>query len=36
VVQFATESGKVPECDKRMLQGVTQKLLVRTPPLLRS
>jgi len=29
-VQFATENGKAPECDKMMLQGVTQKLLVRT------
>ena len=33
-VQFATETGRAPECDKKMLQGVTQKLLVRTPPLL--
>ena len=27
-VSFVTENGKAPECDKRMLQGVTQKLLV--------
>ncbi|KAH7227138.1 class I glutamine amidotransferase-like protein [Fusarium redolens] len=26
-VQFATESGKTPECDKRMMEGVTGKLL---------
>ncbi|KAE9369943.1 class I glutamine amidotransferase-like protein [Stipitochalara longipes BDJ] len=26
-VQFATESGKAPECDKKMLRGITQKLL---------
>jgi hypothetical protein len=29
-VQLATENGKVPECDKKMLTGITQKLLVRT------
>ena len=28
-VHFATETGKKPECDKKMLQGITQKLLVR-------
>lgn len=28
-VQFATENGKAPECDKKMLEGLTQKLLVR-------
>jgi putative intracellular protease/amidase len=27
-VTFATETGKAPECDKKMLEGVTQKLLV--------
>jgi putative intracellular protease/amidase len=27
-VQFATENGKAPECDKKMLRGITQKLLV--------
>ncbi|KAI0150806.1 class I glutamine amidotransferase-like protein [Xylariaceae sp. FL1272] len=26
-ISFATESGKVPRCDKKMLEGVTQKLL---------
>lgn len=26
-IKFATESGKQPECDRRMLQGITQKLL---------
>ncbi|KIN01108.1 hypothetical protein OIDMADRAFT_103782 [Oidiodendron maius Zn] len=29
-VQFATETGRAPECDKKMLQGVTQKLLGAT------
>jgi putative intracellular protease/amidase len=29
-VHFATENGKIPECDKKMLRGVTQKLLVGT------
>jgi putative intracellular protease/amidase len=35
-VQFATENGKSPECDKRMCEGLTQKLLVRQqlPPFL--
>lgn len=28
-ISFVTENGKAPECDKKMLQGVTQKLLVR-------
>ncbi|KAI0467356.1 class I glutamine amidotransferase-like protein [Xylaria cf. heliscus] len=28
-VSFATENGKVPRCDKKMVEGVTQKLLVR-------
>jgi hypothetical protein len=28
-VSIATENGKVPECDKKMWEGVTQKLLVR-------
>lgn len=27
-VSFATENGKVPQCDKKMVEGVTQKLLV--------
>ena len=27
-VQFATENGKAPECDRKLYQGVTQKLLV--------
>jgi putative intracellular protease/amidase len=32
-VHFATENGKAPECDKKMLRGVAQKLLVIvTPP----
>ncbi|KAG7402484.1 hypothetical protein Forpe1208_v017188 [Fusarium oxysporum f. sp. rapae] len=26
-VQFATEAGKIPECDKRMMEGITGKLL---------
>ncbi|KAF5647855.1 C6 zink-finger PRO1A [Fusarium tjaetaba] len=26
-VQFATEAGKTPQCDKRMMEGVTGKLL---------
>lgn len=30
-VRFVTENGKVPECDKKMLEGITQKLLVRNP-----
>ncbi|TVY40351.1 Uncharacterized protein LCER1_G009277, partial [Lachnellula cervina] len=29
-VEFATENGQAPECDKKMLQGVTQKLLGAT------
>lgn len=29
-VDFATEKGQIPECDERMLKGVTQKLLVST------
>jgi len=29
-VQFATESGKTPECDKKLLEGLTQKLLGAT------
>ncbi len=28
-VQFATENGKVPACDAKMLNGITQKLLVQ-------
>ena len=27
-ISFATEKGQVPRCDKRMLEGWTQKLLV--------
>ena len=27
-IEFATEDGKQPVCDKRMLEGWTQKLLV--------
>ncbi|TVY82914.1 Uncharacterized protein LSUE1_G001890 [Lachnellula suecica] len=30
VVEFATENGKAPQCDKKMLEGVTQKLLGAT------
>ncbi|PMD42017.1 class I glutamine amidotransferase-like protein [Hyaloscypha variabilis F] len=26
-IQFATENGKTPECDEKMLRGITQKLL---------
>ncbi|KXJ85071.1 class I glutamine amidotransferase-like protein [Microdochium bolleyi] len=29
-VSFVTEAGKTPECDKKMLEGVTQKLLGAT------
>jgi len=29
-IAFVTENGKAPECDKKMLQGVTQKLLGAT------
>ncbi|KAM3086405.1 hypothetical protein ACMFMG_000541 [Clarireedia jacksonii] len=29
-VQFATENGATPECDRRMLDGITQKLLGAT------
>jgi len=29
-VQFATENGTIPECDKKMLEGITQKLLGAT------
>ncbi len=32
-VHFATEKGKTPECDKKMLRGVTQKLLVCDLPI---
>jgi len=28
-VAFATESGETPSCDSRMLEGITQKILVR-------
>jgi putative intracellular protease/amidase len=31
-VQFATENGKTPQCDQKMLKGITQKLLVRNHP----
>jgi hypothetical protein len=27
-VHFATEKGHTPECDQKMLKGITQKLLV--------
>jgi hypothetical protein len=27
-VTIATENGKTPECDAKMLEGITQKLLV--------
>jgi hypothetical protein len=30
-VHFATENGKAPQCDQKMLKGLTQKLLVRLP-----
>jgi len=30
-VHFATETGKTPECDKKMLRGITQKLLASPP-----
>ena len=29
-IKFATETGKAPQCDKKMLEGFTQKLLVTT------
>lgn len=29
-IKFATENGKAPQCDKKMLEGFTQKLLVTT------
>lgn len=32
-VSIATENGKVPECDKKMVEGITQKLLVRRDPI---
>ena len=28
-IDFVTERGNMPECDKKMLEGMTQKLLVR-------
>lgn len=28
-VKFATETGKSPQCDSKMLEGLTQRLLVR-------
>ncbi|KAK0106204.1 hypothetical protein ONS96_003848 [Cadophora gregata f. sp. sojae] len=31
-VSFATENGKTPECDTKMLKGITQKLLGATQP----
>jgi len=34
-VHFATENGRAPEGDKRMLEGITQKLLVLNDPPLR-
>jgi len=30
-IEFATENGKVPAADERMLKGLTQKLLVSVP-----
>lgn len=27
-IDFVTEKGNMPECDKKMLEGMTQKLLV--------
>ena len=30
-IDFVTEKGNVPECDAKMLTGMTQKLLVRLP-----
>ncbi len=30
-ITFATEKGASPRCDKRMLEGLTQKLLVSSP-----
>ena len=27
-IEFATENGSSPVCDKKMLEGITQKLLV--------
>jgi putative intracellular protease/amidase len=27
-VHFATENGKAPQCDLKLLEGLTQKLLV--------
>lgn len=29
-VKFATEAGKSPECDSKMLEGLTQRFLVRS------
>jgi putative intracellular protease/amidase len=31
-VHFATENGSAPQGDKKMLEGITQKLLVRNDP----
>lgn len=31
IISFATEQGKPPKCDARMLEGLTQKILVRSP-----
>ena len=33
-VKFATEAGKAPQCDKKMLEGFTQRLLVFHVPML--
>ena len=27
-IDFVTEKGNMPECDRKMLEGMTQKLLV--------
>lgn len=34
-VKFATEKGKAPECDKLLIEGLGQKLLVRCSALMR-
>ena len=31
-VVFATEAGKAPACDTVLLKGITQKILVTSPP----
>jgi putative intracellular protease/amidase len=32
-VKFATEAGKSPQCDSKMLEGLTQRILVRSLPI---